>query len=88
MIRRVEVSKSLRTLEENFTKQLERFYNYLNSLQKIDIATLGPQGTSSEATGAYLLSLINKESASCSIYPSYERAMNSVLSGISDLLLI
>lgn len=82
------VDASLEELEKNYIKQLEQFLNYLNALQKIDIATLGPSGTSSEATGAYLLSLINRESAQCSVYPSYENAMKSVISGRADLLLM
>lgn len=83
-----EVSKCLKELDKNFTKQLKRFSAYLNTLPKIDIATLGPQGTSSEATGGYLLSLINRENAKCSLYSSYENAMESVLSGRSNLLLM
>jgi len=88
MIKQPTMSVSLRELKENFTKQVTVFSDYINSLSKIDIATLGPKGTSSEATGAYLLSLINREDATCSVYPSYETAMESVTSGKSNLLLM
>jgi prephenate decarboxylase len=83
-----EVNKSLKELEIIYAKQLKVFFNYLNTLSKIEIATLGPRGTSSEATGIYLLSLINKENTECCVYPSYEGAMESVISGKADLLLM
>jgi bacilysin biosynthesis protein BacA len=75
-------------LKNKFSKQLEAFLNYLKALPRIHIATLGPQGTSSEATGVYLLSLLNRKDALCSVYPSYEAAMEGVRLGTSDLLLI
>jgi prephenate decarboxylase len=82
------VNTSLKELCKNYFEQLEQFLNYLNALEKIEVATLGPSGTSSEATGFYLLSLINRESAQCSLYPSYENAMESVISQKADLLLV
>ncbi|HEY9801024.1 MAG TPA: hypothetical protein V6D25_11750 [Leptolyngbyaceae cyanobacterium] len=83
-----QTSRKLKNLEIIYSKQIKNFSNYLSSLSKIEIATLGPKGTSSEATGIYLVSLINNMNTRCCVYPSYEKAMESVISGKSDLLLI
>lgn len=66
----------------------QRFFSSLLFLEQPKIATLGPSGTSSEASGEYLLSLLKVEQGKCSLYPSYEEAYESLVSGISNLLLV
>lgn len=83
-----QTSQTLTNLEIIYSRRLRNFSNYLSNLSEIEIATLGPKGTSSEATGIYLVSLIDNKNTKCCVYPSYEQAMESVISGKSDLLLI
>lgn len=66
----------------------QKFFSSLLILEQPEIATLGPSGTSSEASGEYLLSLLQVEHGKCSLYSSYEEAYESLVSGISNLLLV
>ncbi|MGI8386960.1 hypothetical protein [Robertmurraya sp. P23] len=66
----------------------EKFVSSLLFLEKPNIATLGPSGTSSEASTKYLLSLLNVEDGKYSLYSSYEEAYESLISGVSNLLLV
>jgi hypothetical protein len=66
----------------------EKFVSSLLFLEEPNIATLGPSGTSSEASTKYLLSLLNVEDGKYSLYSSYEEAYESLISGVSNLLLV
>ena len=52
------------------------------------IATLGPSGTSSEASAKYLLSSLKDQHGKYSLFPSYEDAYESLVSGASNVLLV
>lgn len=58
------------------------------SVKPLEIATLGPSGTSSEASAKYLLFSLEDKSGKYSLYPSYEEAYESLILGTSNLLLV
>jgi prephenate decarboxylase len=62
---------------------------YLNQYSNYSLSTLGPSGTSSEATAKYLLNqLVGNHSSQCILYPSFEESTQSLLDGRSNLLLV
>lgn len=66
----------------------QKFVSSLLFSEQLDIATLGPSGTSSEASSKYLLSLLKAEHGKYSLYSSYEDAYESLVSGESNVLLV
>ncbi|MDA7028428.1 hypothetical protein PJ311_17970 [Bacillus sp. CLL-7-23] len=68
--------------------QFTSYLGYLGLLKKIDVATLGPSGTSSEAAADYLLSSVKGNDGKCSLFPSYEEAYQNITVGASNILLV
>lgn len=66
----------------------QSFFSSLLFSEQPKIATLGPSGTSSEASGKYLLSSLKAEHGKCMLYPSYEEAYESLVLGASNILLV
>ena len=56
--------------------------------EPLEITTLGPSGTSSEASVEYLLSSLNVKQGKYLLYPSYEEAYESLVSGVSNILVV
>lgn len=61
---------------------------YLSRHPNLCLGTLGPSGTSSEATATYLLNKLGMEKMECFLYPSYEESTNSLLEDKTNLLLV
>lgn len=66
----------------------DKLFSSLFFLDQLEIATLGPSGTSSEASAEYLLSSLKAEHGKYSLFPSYEEAYESLVSGVSNVLLV
>jgi hypothetical protein len=65
------------------------FQKYVSELSFVDIATLGPPGTSSEQAAYYLLASLNRSTTGkYTLCPSYEDAFERVATWKSDLLLV
>lgn len=81
-------------LSNNFLKLTEYFESlkkvveYLETLENIYIATLGPTGTSSEAAACYFLKALRKPPKNYLLFPSYEEASNNLFVGTANLLLV
>ena len=56
-------------------------------LEPLKIATLGPAGTSSEASAQYLLSMLGEE-GTYSLFSSYEKSYENLIPGTSNMLLV
>ncbi|MBA4538129.1 hypothetical protein H1Z61_13535 [Bacillus aquiflavi] len=69
----------------NWNKKL---ISSLSCLRQLEIATLGPSGTSSEASAKYLLSSLKSEHGTYLLFPSYEEAYESLVSGQANILLV
>jgi len=64
------------------------FLGYVEGIEKLSIATLGPSGTSSEVAANYLLQSYRFQNAEISLFPTYETAFDSVRKGEAHLLLV
>lgn len=72
----------------NLSKLNQKIISSLNFLEKPKISTLGPSGTSSEASAKFLLSTLEEDNGEYSLFPSYEEAFENLLSGESNILLV
>ncbi|MBM7644579.1 bacilysin biosynthesis protein BacA [Scopulibacillus daqui] len=54
----------------------------------VNVATLGPSGTSSEAAAKHFLSELNCKNGQYKLYPTYEEAFEGLISGKSDFLIV
>ncbi|XCS12940.1 hypothetical protein GBG21_09305 [Aeribacillus pallidus] len=66
----------------------QHFLSSLVFLEQLEIATLGPSGTSSEASAQYLLSSLKNSHGKYSLFPTYEEAYENLVSGTSNILLV
>ncbi len=71
-----------------FSNWNQQFLSSLLFLEQVEIATLGPSGTSSEASAKFLLTTLKDEHGKYSLFPSYEEAYESLVSGVSNVLLV
>ena len=70
-------------------KQFQLLQHYLDALSHVDIASLGPTGTSSEvAVSHFISSFCKNKEAHYSLFPSYEHALDSLREGAHNLLII
>ncbi|OIJ21867.1 hypothetical protein BKP45_04010 [Anaerobacillus alkalidiazotrophicus] len=60
----------------------------IEQFSHVNIATLGPTGTSSEAAARYLLSFLKKSQGGYTLFPSFEEASNDLVNGNSNILLV
>ena len=81
------VSNNFSNLTEYF-ESWKKVVEYLENLNNVYIATLGPAGTSSEAAASYLLKALKKPSKNYLLFSSYEEACNSLFVGSANLLLV
>lgn len=85
----VTVAESVPDIASEWHRQFFLFQKYLNDLLFVDVATLGPPGTSSEQVAHYLLASVNRSSTGkCTLCSSYEEACERVTTCKSDLLLV
>jgi bacilysin biosynthesis protein BacA len=79
-------------INDTTSNELNRTIRLLSSFAKrnkqITIATLGPEGTSSDLCCSYFAKYILKACVQCELFASYEDAARSVKGGTSDLLLV
>ncbi|MBD1381490.1 bacilysin biosynthesis protein BacA [Metabacillus arenae] len=66
----------------------DKLFSSLFFLDQLEIATLGPSGTSSEASAEYLLSSLKANHGKYTLFPSYEEAYESLVLGESNVLLV
>lgn len=70
-------------------RQYFAFEEYLKRFPQLEIATLGPEGTSSEAAVKYFVSSFeDKKDSMYSLYATYEQAFEALLQGKSNLLVV
>lgn len=86
--RKIEEKVYLSEIVFDWHKQLFSFIDYLEQIDPIDIATLGPAGTSSETAAKYILRDLKNKYAKYSLYPTYEEAYHQVVEKAKTLLLV
>jgi prephenate dehydratase len=82
------VNYQVKEQNHRFSNWNDKLFSSLFFLDQLEIATLGPTGTSSEASAEYLLSSLKAEHGKYSLFPSYEEAYESLVSGVSNVLLV
>lgn len=82
------VKSQVREQNHRLSNWNDRLFSSLFFLDQLEIATLGPSGTSSEASAEYLLSSLKAEHGKYLLFPSYEEAYESLVSGVSNVLLV
>jgi bacilysin biosynthesis protein BacA len=76
------------TTSNELIKTIRLLSSFAKRNKQITIATLGPEGTSSDLCCSYFTKYILKTSVQCKLFESYEDAARTVMSGTSDLLLV
>lgn len=67
---------------------LVNHYSIKKCIEKIKIATLGPEGTSSQYVTNILCDWANCENSNIQLYDTYEEAFKSVQNGFNDILVV
>lgn len=78
-------------LEHDWQRSYCDLKRYVRSLSRLQIATLGPKGTSSEAAAQYVLAGIQEsaaDSVGCALFATFEQAFEDMRRGASDLFLV
>lgn len=79
------------------TDENAHFWTFVGSVDKLSqirVATLGPEGTSSEAAALYLLNSLGllpweqRKNQEYLLFPSYEEAFEQVVTGNAEMLLV
>jgi len=75
-------------LEKDMVYRLSLLRECLNELRTLRLATLGPEGTSSEQAGKYFLEQVEISDKELVLCTQYEQAADHVVAGTADLLLV
>jgi hypothetical protein len=81
--------KEVSEIAGDWLQQLEVLDRYLSALAYVNVATLGPAGTSSEiAAGHFISSFCPNKEAKYSLYNTYEQAFESVCARKDNVLIV
>ncbi|MDU0813913.1 bacilysin biosynthesis protein BacA [Bacillus siamensis] len=84
----MELTDPVKDVPFKWNTQYEGLMEFITKTPLLNVATLGPSGTSSEAAAKYFLSAINSENGQYTLYPTYEEAFQGLILGKSNFLIV